>query len=111
MTCVPFHTDVETTGQRIRKLRKARGWSLERCAKVAGISKDGLWQIEQDKREGPYTLEKIAVALGTTYAYLKFGDGEAAAAHLQEQGRKHMETIVARVEGREAVPPRRVPSS
>jgi len=58
-------------GNRIRELRKAKGWRQIDLAEHSGISKNHLSELEQGNREiGLLTLEAIAGALGTTSSKL-----------------------------------------
>ncbi len=59
-------------GDKIRELRKKRGFSLEELARKANISKSYLWQLEKKKSKRPSAevLYRIATALGTTIADL-----------------------------------------
>lgn len=60
--------------RRIRKHRKRNQWTLEHLAKVTGLSKGHLSQIENGEKVPPIsTLSKIAFALGTTIAELISG--------------------------------------
>ena len=58
--------------QKIRKLRKEKGFSLNKLAEIAGISKAYLSQLENNVSKQPSAeiLFKIATALGTTIADL-----------------------------------------
>lgn len=61
---------------RVRELRASKGWSQEKLAEAAGLSKDAVSRIERGDR-GPRldTLEQIAKAVGTTLAKLvDFGE-------------------------------------
>ncbi len=53
-------------GEKIRKLRAARGWSSGRLAQESGISRGYLWQLEEnpDKRPSVDILQKLAHTLG-----------------------------------------------
>ena len=61
--------------KRIRKRRKRNDWTLEDLAKVTGLSKGHLSQIENGEKVPPIgTLTKIAFALGTTVSVLISGE-------------------------------------
>lgn len=64
-----------TVGDRIRECREARGWTQERLAQSAGISKGFLSDLENDKRNASseYIL-KIADTLGVSIDYLIRGE-------------------------------------
>lgn len=56
-------------GERIRRLRKARGWRQIDLAAHSGVHEVHLSDLERGSREvGLKTLKKIADALGTTMA-------------------------------------------
>ena len=78
--------------RRIREKRKQKGWTLEVLAKVTGLSKGHLSQIENGEKVPPIgTLTKIAFGLGETA--LALISGEAS----QENSSK---MAVSRVENR-----------
>lgn len=56
--------DVETIGQRIRRLRDSRGWSLDRLSLESGIRRDAIWKIEDGRVRRPQggTLESLSKA-------------------------------------------------
>ncbi|MEI8376712.1 MAG: helix-turn-helix transcriptional regulator [Planctomycetota bacterium] len=60
--------------EKIRKLREAKGLSLDDLADKAGISKTYLWELERDaagtKKPSADVLMRIATALSTTLADL-----------------------------------------
>ena len=61
-------------GDRIRSAREHRGWTQERLAQAAGISKGFLSDIENDKRNiSSGSALKIADALGISLDYLLRG--------------------------------------
>jgi len=51
-------------GQRVRKLREDRGWSLDRLASESDLSRAYLWKLETKRAANPSldTLEKLATA-------------------------------------------------
>ena len=55
-------------GERIRTLRKEKGFTLDRLAKAAGASKSYIWELENKAPPRPSAekLSKIAEALDTT---------------------------------------------
>ena len=61
-----------STGERIRTLRKARGYTLEQLAERSGSSKSYIWELENraPPRPSAELLVRIAVALGVTIEYL-----------------------------------------
>lgn len=55
----------------ITQLRKKKGISRNKLAKIAGISQTALYYIETNKNEGKnFTLSCLANALGIDYAVL-----------------------------------------
>jgi transcriptional regulator with XRE-family HTH domain len=64
-----------TTGDRIRELRDRQGWTQEKLAQEAGISKGFLSDVESNKRNisSEYVL-RIANALAASLDYLLRGE-------------------------------------
>lgn len=62
-------------GERIRKLRKSKGYSLSELADKAGVSKSYLSYLERDLQTNPSLqfLQKISISLGTNIEYLLDG--------------------------------------
>ncbi|MCR9112648.1 MAG: XRE family transcriptional regulator [Rhodobacteraceae bacterium] len=51
-------------GERVRELRKSRGWTLEQAAKQAGLARSTLSKIENGQMSPTYeALKKLAVGL------------------------------------------------
>ncbi len=64
----------EATGERIRKLRRAKGWRQIDLAEQSGVHEVHISDLERGSREpGLRTLYKIADALDTTLAELLKG--------------------------------------
>lgn len=62
------------TGERIRKLRRARGWRQIDLAEHSGVHEVHISDLERGSREaGLRTLSKIATALETTLSDLLKG--------------------------------------
>ncbi len=59
-------------GSKIKKLRKAKGLTLERLAEMVGSGKSYIWELENRgvKRPSAEKLAAIARALDTTTDYL-----------------------------------------
>ncbi len=54
-------------GNKVRKLREAKGWSQEKLAKKAGLHRTYIGSIERSERNvSLINLEKIAKALGVS---------------------------------------------
>jgi transcriptional regulator with XRE-family HTH domain len=64
----------EATGERIRKLRRAKGWRQIDLAEQSGVHEVNISDLERGTREpGLRTLSKIASALGTTLSEMLKG--------------------------------------
>ena len=62
----------ETVGQRLKRLRDAKGWSQAKLAKEAGLKSQGtVGNIEAGTRGYGESIVDIARALGTTPDYLR----------------------------------------
>ncbi|HEV2891939.1 MAG TPA: helix-turn-helix transcriptional regulator [Frankiaceae bacterium] len=58
-------------GDRVRELRKERGWTQEVLAEAAGMGRGYLAEIEGGRRAATIdTIHRIAIALGVTIADL-----------------------------------------
>lgn len=59
-------------GEKIQKLRKDKGLTLEQLADRAGASKSYIWELENKNPPRPSAekLSKIAAELGVTIEYL-----------------------------------------
>ncbi len=86
---------LETTpsiGQRVRELRQARGWSLDRLAQESrqedgtGLSRGTIWEMEADPERIPWdvTLRAIAAALEVPVEYLRTGKMPAEESSLSD---------------------------
>lgn len=81
---------------RIREVRLEKGWSQERLAQVAGVSRDGLSRIERGDRPAPRleTIAAIAAALGVALPdFLDFHDTPKVAKAEQERFRPALEAL------------------
>lgn len=68
-----------TVGERIREVREARGWTQEKLADAAQISKGFLSEVEnRGKNLSLGVLLRIATAIGASVEYLATGEGEEA---------------------------------
>ncbi len=64
-----------STGDRIKKIRDKRCWTLDKLAEESGISKGFLSDVENNKRDiSSQNLLRIANALGASVDYLLRGD-------------------------------------
>lgn len=58
-------------GERVRALRRARGWSLDAVARRSGVSRSMISEIERGGRAPTVlVLDRVATALGTSIARL-----------------------------------------
>lgn len=59
-------------GEKIHKLRKEKGLTLEQLAELTGSSKSYIWELENKSPPRPSAdkLSKIAAQLGVTMDYL-----------------------------------------
>jgi transcriptional regulator with XRE-family HTH domain len=59
-------------GEKIRDLRKAKGYTLDRLAELADSSKSYIWELENKNPPRPSAdkVAKIAAVLGVTADYL-----------------------------------------
>ena len=67
----------ETTGERVRLLRKARGWSFDELAQRSGVGKAALLHLEHDRTAAPQsrTLGALAQTFAVPVAVLA-GEGD-----------------------------------
>jgi transcriptional regulator with XRE-family HTH domain len=61
-----------TLGEKVYKLRRARGLTLERLAELSDSSKSYIWELENKNPPRPSAekISKIAAQLGVTMDYL-----------------------------------------
>jgi transcriptional regulator with XRE-family HTH domain len=68
----------EHLGQRVKKLRAERGWSLDQLAAASGVSRSMLSEIEREKANPTLAVTfRIAAAFGMTLAELVETPGTA----------------------------------
>lgn len=73
----------EFVGRKVKKLRTARGWSLEELAQISGVSRSMLSEIERERANPTLTVTfRIARAFGMTLQDL-IGGIETAAPKIQ----------------------------
>ena len=61
-----------TLGEKIRRLRKHKGYTLEKLGELTELSKSYIWELENKNPPRPSAdkIAKIASALGVTSDYL-----------------------------------------
>jgi len=65
-----------TVGERIKEVREAKGWTQDKLATEADISKSFLSEVEKHgKNISLDLLLKVATALGASVGYLASGEG------------------------------------
>lgn len=65
-----------TVGERIKEVREVKGWTQEKLATEADISKSFLSEVEKHgKNISLDLLLKVATALGASVGYLASGEG------------------------------------
>ncbi len=91
-------------GEKIRKLRKEKGFSLDKLAELSGSSKSYIWELENKNPPRPSAekLAKIAEQLETTIEFLLGEDDgvsqeDATDARFYRQYRKMDPTTKAKV--------------
>ncbi|MCS6970552.1 MAG: XRE family transcriptional regulator [Planctomycetota bacterium] len=78
-----------TVAENLRRLRAARGWSLEELAQASGVSRAMLNQVETGKSVPTIaTLWKIAQGLGVPFQRLLAASGQAACRVLRRRDAK-----------------------
>ncbi len=69
-----------TLGEKIQKLRKKKGLTLDKLAEMTGSSKSYIWELENKNPPRPSAekIAKIAEKLDTNIDYLLDVDGEVS---------------------------------
>jgi transcriptional regulator with XRE-family HTH domain len=71
---------VVRVGQRVRSMRRERGWTVQQLADAADVSRRMLTQIELGQANPSLvTIDRVAGALGTDFAALALADPTTAA--------------------------------
>jgi transcriptional regulator with XRE-family HTH domain len=70
--------DTETFGERLRRLREAKGFALTTLAMRVGLTEACLRQLETGRTREPRLADgmRLADALGADPRYLVFGEGD-----------------------------------
>lgn len=91
-------------GEKIRRLRKEKGYSLDKLAELSESSKSYIWELENKNPPRPSAdkLAKIAHQLDTTIEYLLDDGGsvtteDAADAKFYRQYRQMDDTTKAKI--------------
>lgn len=73
-------------GEKIRKHRKEKSFSLEKLGEMTDTSKSYIWELENRSSCNPTAdkLAKIAQALGVTTDYLTNDDADISSSMLEE---------------------------
>ncbi len=71
--------DTETFGERLRRLREAKGFALTTLAMRVGLTEACIRQLESGRTRDARLADgmRLADALGTDPRYLAFGEGDA----------------------------------
>jgi transcriptional regulator with XRE-family HTH domain len=66
------NTQPQLQGHRLRKLRKDKGLSAEKLARLSDVSTRQIWRLEGDTRpnSAAITVARVAQALETSLEYL-----------------------------------------
>jgi transcriptional regulator with XRE-family HTH domain len=71
-------------GERIRRERKTRGWSLDKLASEVGVSKVSVWGWEHDRSKPRLqVLERLGAALDVA-PHILLGDNDASNGQVPE---------------------------
>ena len=76
MKTVEVIPNVNTLGQRVKLLRKQKGWTQADLATEAGVTYQNIQHCEHDKIAMPRYIKELADALGTSIQYLVDGEVE-----------------------------------
>jgi transcriptional regulator with XRE-family HTH domain len=70
--------DTETFGERLRRLREVKGYTVTSLATRVGLTEAYLRQLEAGRTRDPRMCDgiRLADALGAEVRYLAFGDGD-----------------------------------
>lgn len=65
----------EGFGDRLRRLRSQRGWSMDELCRQSGVSRNHIWQLEKGQRRYPRqdTFDRLAKAFDVSPFYLEHG--------------------------------------
>lgn len=76
---VAYASGMETMGERLRRLRIARGYTQPEFAKLVGVTKGAVsqWEDGSTKNLKLTVLAKVLEVLGTDLKYLVWGESRA----------------------------------
>jgi transcriptional regulator with XRE-family HTH domain len=108
----PHHTEAHqvselsiAVGRNLRRIRTRQGFSLERLARVSGVSRAMLGQIETGKSTPTIALLwKVATALGVPFATLISSQGETGTVVLRKSHEKLLSSSCGRFTSRALFP-------
>ena len=74
-------------GEKIRTLRKSKGYTIEKLGKLTDSSESYIWQLEarSPPRPSAEKISRIALALGVTPEYLLDSEGKLAASDAADE--------------------------
>jgi transcriptional regulator with XRE-family HTH domain len=94
-----------TVGRNLRRIRTRQGFSLERLAKISGVSRAMLGQIETGKSTPTIALLwKVATALGVPFATLIAAQNETGTVVLRKSQEKLLSSSCGRFTSRALFP-------
>jgi transcriptional regulator with XRE-family HTH domain len=72
---------METMGERLKRLRVARGYTQPEFARLVGVTKSAVsqWEDDSTKNLKLTTLARVLDVLGTDLQYLVWGENRAPA--------------------------------
>jgi transcriptional regulator with XRE-family HTH domain len=80
---VSYAGRMETMGDRLKRLRIARGYTQPEFAKLVGVTKSAVsqWEDDSTKNLKLTTLARVLDVLGTDLQYLVWGEKRGPAGH------------------------------
>ena len=74
----------KTIGERVKWMRKAKGWSQTNLANLCGVTYQNIQNVEMGRISMPRYIQDLATALETTVEYLIKGEEEPNVVRLPE---------------------------
>lgn len=86
---VSYASSMETMGERLRRLRVARGYTQPEFAKLVGVTKSAVsqWEDDSTKNLKLTTLARVLEILGTDLQYLVWGEHRSPSGHTNSVGK------------------------